>query len=88
MTELNSNHFQILVFHRIYSSTTANSKKSTKEPDFRPVINKLHTVYVAMGKRSVRDTSLSFDEKFYLEHHRNTRHKLYEIVEKYLFALV
>ncbi|XP_031636178.1 uncharacterized protein LOC116349064 [Contarinia nasturtii] len=68
------------------TSVTVNSTKSTKNPDLKPVINKLHTVYVAMGKRSVRDASLSFEEKFYLDHHRNTRHKLYEMIEKYLFA--
>lgn len=39
-----------------------------------------------MGKRSIRDTPISYVEKFYLDHHRNTRHKLYEIIEKYLFA--
>ncbi|XP_055305020.1 uncharacterized protein LOC129569832 [Sitodiplosis mosellana] len=68
------------------STTNNKTKKTTKVPDFKPIINKLHTVYVAMGRRSVRDASLSFEEKFYLEHHRTTRHKLYEIIEKYLFA--
>lgn len=63
-----------------------NRTEAIKDTDFKPIINKLHTVYVAMGKRSVRDASLSYEEKFYLDHHRSTRHNLYEIIEKYLFA--
>lgn len=77
-------HFKIPCKFSFCRST--NKTKATKQKDVKPIINKLHTVYVAMGKRSVRDASLSFEEKFYLDHHRTTRHKLYEIIEKYLFA--
>lgn len=78
-------HFKIVCKFSFCRSST-NKTKATKQSDVKPIINKLHTVYVAMGKRSVRDASLSFEEKFYLDHHRTTRHKLYEIIEKYLFA--
>lgn len=63
-----------------------STHRTTKPPEFKPIINKLHTPYPALGKRSIRDTSLTYEQKFYLDHHRNTRHKLYETIEKYLFA--
>lgn len=41
-----------------------------------------------MGKRSIRSVKRTWEEKFYLDHHRATRHELYAIIEKYLFAWV
>lgn len=63
-------------------------RPSTELPPFKPKINKLHTIYPAMGKRSIPSDSRTWREKFYLDHHRSTRHELYAIIEKYLFAWV
>lgn len=64
----------------------SSTAKPKKPKDFEPVINKLHTVFPAMGKRSIRDRPLSSRQKFHIDHHRKTRHELYDIVENYLFA--
>lgn len=49
-------------------------------------INKLNRVYSAIEKRNIYNPIATYEEKFYLDHHRNTRHELYELIEKYLFA--
>lgn len=66
------------------STTQKPSKKTTTE--YKPVINKFHTVYSVIGKRSIPNPRASYAEKFYSDHHRSTRHALYRIIEKYLFA--
>lgn len=49
--------------------------------------DKVHTIYPALGKRYTRsDRTQTWQEKFYLDHHRSTRHTFYEILEKFLFA--
>lgn len=42
-------------------------------------------VYPALGKRSV-DVASSFEDIFYFNHHRDTRHDLYNVIEKYIEA--
>lgn len=69
------------------SSETQSSSKD-KRPEFKPIIRKLHTIYPAMGKRSIVDPTATHDQKFYLDHHRNTRHDLFGLIEKYVFAYV
>lgn len=43
-------------------------------------------IYPALGKRSVVTSQNSFEELFYMNHHRETRHDLYSVIEKYLGA--
>lgn len=48
-----------------------------------------HRVYPAIGKRNVRQiipTKQSFEEIYYLNYHRTSRHSLYKSIEKYLKA--
>lgn len=69
------------------TTAPANDGKS-RRPEFKPIIRKLHTIYPAMGKRSIVDHTATYEEKFYLDHHRNTRHELFGLIEKYVSAYV
>lgn len=66
----------------------SSQAKDEKIPKPRPIVKKLHTIFPALKKRYVRDTTATYEQKFYLDHHRRTRHRLYKIIEKYLFAWV
>lgn len=45
---------------------------------------KKHLIYAAIGKRSIPTTN-KFD-RFYINHHRTTRHTIYKKIEKFLIA--
>lgn len=71
------------------AATTPNNRSKTSNfNEFMPVINKLHTVYPAIGKRSARNSLFTYEDKFYMDHHRATRHGFYNALEKYLSAYV
>lgn len=55
-------------------------------PVYKPKINTLHAVYPAMRKRRISNLYATYEDKFYLDHHRNTRHEVYNIIEKFLYA--
>lgn len=46
-------------------------------------LRKHNRVYPVFGKRSV-DDHLTDEDKFYMEHHRNTRFSLYDKIEGFL----
>lgn len=64
-------------------STKHNNNYYARRPSSRqtPALR----VYQALGKRSV-DVATSFEDIFYFNHHRDTRHDLYRVIEKYLEA--
>lgn len=70
------------------TTTRTHNKASNGNTEFVPVINKLHTIYPAIGKRSAHHSQHTGADKFYMDHHRSTRHGLYHILEKYLSAYV
>lgn len=70
------------------ATASIRNRASNDNNEFVPVINKLHTIYPAIGRRSVRNSQFTDADKFYMDHHRTTRHGLYTILEKYLSAYV
>lgn len=57
---------------------------SDQNTDPSPKPTKKHLVYGAIGKRSIPTTN-KYD-RFYINHHRATRHVLYKKIEKFLNA--
>lgn len=63
---------------KTFSSPNNYGSTSTRKPA------KKHLVYAAIGKRSIPTTN-KFD-RFYMNHHRTTRHTIYKKIEKFLNA--
>lgn len=83
----------IILFYKCWNrSGTANAEQSrnpsNESPPLKSKSSKLHTIYPAIEKRNKRSASMTWQERFFLDHHRSTRHELYEIIEKYLSAWV
>lgn len=70
------------------SVTTMKAPTTSEEPIVikvnpnYPFIRKKPIIPLPLGKRSIK----SNQEKFYVNHHRNTRYDLYKIIDKYLIA--
>lgn len=62
--------------------TGGHTQKPPKSYRPRPNLR----IYPALGKRSLATSQSSFEELFYLNHHRETRQDLYSLIEKYLQA--
>lgn len=89
-SSINSLNAINLFYKRCNRSHMVNAEQSrnpsNESPPPKPKSSKLHIIYPAIEKRNKRSASMTWQERFFVDHHRSTRHDLYEIIEKYLFA--